>query len=107
MAKIDKSMLSAVEMYFKYGIHPGSCTSYIINDDYNGAYIRAHPHLKRTDELFKEIYDTVLMLVPPNIRDMDEWNGYKNASEAEKFELLLLDNKMHRIWISELEQKGA
>ena len=95
----DTSMLSAVELFFKYGIQPGSCTSCILNSDYEGAYSRAHPHIKPE---FENIYKTIHEIIPETIRTYPNWKGYEKAEEWLKVDLILRDSKILNKWIAEL-----
>jgi len=97
---VEINMLSAVELFFKYGINPGSCTTCILQSRYEDALARAHPHIK---DVFSEIYKTIHEIIPETIRNDPNWKGYANADEWIKVDLVFRDNKLLNKWINELD----
>ena len=64
-------------MFFKYGFHPGSCTSYLLKGDYVKAYAHAHPIIKRSDH-WNYITHAVEEF-PEEMRgnNFDDWAGFE------------------------------
>jgi hypothetical protein len=94
------NMESAVELYFKYGIHPGSCTSAILAADYEEAYMRAHPHIK---DRFEELYNNMRLFCTNAVCEAKDWKGYVNASEGMKAIIILEAHEHTYKWIKDLE----
>ena len=44
--QVDDSIRSAVDMWIKHGIKPGSCTEHLLRGDYDRALQHAHPLIK-------------------------------------------------------------
>lgn len=91
-------MLSAVKLYFLYGIHPGSCTWFILKGNKEEALSRAHPHIKR---VFDELYNNLRLVCTNVVCEYENWKGYKNAPQEIKD---IIEFEAHTItleWIRE------
>lgn len=44
--RIDKNIKEAIDLWISHGINPGSCTTLLLEGDYDEAYKHAHPLIK-------------------------------------------------------------
>lgn len=91
----DNGQVTAITNWVLYGLQPGGCSTCIIEGDYDGAYSRAHPHLKNDASFtFQEMYDNLRSIVPPSLlnQPIKSWKGVKEHPEA--YEILLFESNM-------------
>lgn len=106
---IDENQAHAVRLWVEYGFSPGSCTTCIINDDFDGALLRAHPILKNGYKYtFRELYDNVRSMIPPSLLNIpvNEWTGLHNCTSGMR-ELIMFEAELseHTKWINALQEK--
>jgi len=44
--RVDQNIVEAIEVWIKYGIKPGSCTTLLLEGNYDEALLHAHPLIK-------------------------------------------------------------
>lgn len=93
-------MDSAVELYFKYGINPGSCTAAILAGNYELAYAKAHPHIK---EHFEDLYNNLRLFCTNAVCEAQNWKGYIKASEEMQAIIIMEAHHVTYKWIKDLE----
>ena len=74
---VDQSMIDAFKLYFLWGIGPGSCSTCLLQGDYEAAYARAHPMIK-DNEIWADHISFVETYLPECCRgkNFDTWGGY-------------------------------
>ena len=44
--RVDDNIIQAIELWAKYGLNPGSCTTLLLKGEYDEAFKHAHPLIK-------------------------------------------------------------
>lgn len=106
----DEGQVNAIRTWIQYSFAPGGCSTCIIQGDYEGAFARAHPHLKTDDNFtFREMYDNLRSTVPPSLLDQDVsyWPGLQNCSKSQRlmleFESGMIDDNR---WLEQVLTKS-
>lgn len=82
------SIVSAIRVFFVYGLSPGSCTELLLKGKYDEAKLHAHMML-RDDDTWTDHINFIEHLVPICCRNeyYDTWKGFVNLPEEEQKEI--------------------
>lgn len=81
---VDNSIISSIEVYFMFGINPGSFTTRLITSRYDGIEDYAHPLIRH---LIDDHIRYTEMVLPKSLRgpaNFRNWKGYNSCSEEEQ-----------------------
>lgn len=106
--RYDTGMMDAIAMWVLYGLHPGSCTSAIIEGDFELAYRCAHPHIKADGV---EEFDRMCQFLREQIPDqylvgVKNHKGVSETGFTETDEIEYLLGGRYRVLFHYLEQHG-
>jgi len=90
--RLDSNIMSAVEAFFEYGIHPGSCAALLLQEDYEAAKSHAHPILIEDPDIWDDHISFVKSVIPTCCKgeNFNTWKGYAYLSEEEKLEIKII-----------------
>ena len=90
--RMDSNIMSSIEAFFEYGLHPGSCTALLLQEEFEAAKLHAHPLLREDLLVWKDHVKFVKLVVPICCKgeNFNTWKGYAYLSEEEKLEIKVI-----------------
>ena len=108
---VDQSIIDSLRLYFLWGISPGSCTTCLLQGEYEEAFARAHPIIKK-EEIWNDHISFVETYLPECCRgkNFHTWGGYFHAIKEDTqlesvIELSYGTKSFIREWITEGKQR--
>lgn len=97
--KLDRNIVTAIELFFKYGFKPGSFTTHLLHGNRENAIASAHPNIKNDIDDYFVFREALPHCILGN--NMLKWKGITVADEC-LLTAAVLQSDIARQWYNEL-----
>ena len=119
---IDDGIVQAIDVFITHGCYPGSCTSLLLQEKYEEAMYRAHPHIRppingEEDNRWNSYEDRetvwndhvrfIKEVLPPFIKgeNFHTWKGFEDSMAGDVGEWIMLEKLSGGSYVTDLYTK--